>query len=229
MTLIEETFRDMQRNCISYIKTNEALWTAQPAIKAHVLLLEKNYNDLENSIAAQKSNVTAGSVDQKNDLTENLTTRFYALCCKLSFYAKDKNDKVLLNDVNYSISTLEGMTEELLIETFAVILNRGKGYLPKLTDYSVTAKELDTLEKDFESLKKMPVTVDQTSNQHKSATRSIKAVNKVGREILNRLDDAFDGIMAGNIEFLDGWYEARKIKGRPIRKKKATNGTDAKK
>jgi len=229
MTLFEKTFRDMQRNSISYIRTNESLWTAQPAIKANILLLEKNYSDLEASIATQQSNDPSGYVDQKNDLTENLITRFYALDCKLSFYAKDKNDKVLLNDVNYSISTLEGMSDELLVETFAVILKRADEYLGKLEDYNVTAEELNDLGEDFESLKKMPVTVNQTSNQHKSATRSIKAINSEARLILNRLDDAFDGMMVGNTEFLEGWYEARKIKGRPIRKRKASNGTDAKK
>ena len=101
MTLFEKTFRDMQRNSISYIRTNESLWTAQPAIKANILLLEKNYSDLEASIATQQSNDPSGYVDQKNDLAENLLSRCYALDCKLSFYAKDKNDKVLLNDVNY--------------------------------------------------------------------------------------------------------------------------------
>jgi len=228
MTLIEETFRDMQRNSISYMRTNEGLWIAQPAIKAKVLLLEKNFKDLDNSIAAQKGNKKSGYVDQKNNLTENMITRFYALGCKLSFYAREKNDRILLSDVKFSVSSLEGMTEEELAGTFALILKRGREYLPKLTDYSVTAEELDDLEEDLEILKKMPVTVDQTSNQHKSATRTIKSVNKVGREILNMLDDAFDGILAGNIEFLEGWYEVRKIKGRPkiIRKKKNGNGTD---
>ena len=184
---------------------------------------------MDDCIAAQKASNKGGQVDQKNDLTENLVARFYSLDCRLSFYAKDKNDLVLLSDVNYSESALEDMKEEDQTKTFAVILNRAKEYLPKLTDYNVKAAELTALEADFERWKKMPDTVDQTSNQHKAATRTIKSVNKVGRKILGKLDDAVDGNFADNAKFREGWYDARKIKGRPSYKKKNKKGEDTKK
>jgi hypothetical protein len=229
MTLLEETFKDMQRVSISFLRTNESVWTDLVAIKANIILLEKNYKELEDSIAAQKANNTGGPVDQKSNMTEDMVARFYALDCQLSFYAKDKEDLVLLSDVNYSESTLEEMKEENQVTTFALILKRAKEYLPKLTDYNVKADELTELEDDFELWKKMPDVVDQTSNLHKSATRSIKTINRAARKIFNKLDDAFDGNFAGNTKFLEDWYEARKIKGRPIRKRKNNGGTDAKK
>ena len=60
----------------------------------------------------------------------------------------------------------------------------------------------------------------------KMAVRIINEIISEARIILDRLDDAFEAIIRDE-KFLDGWFDARKIKGRSRRKNNGNgNGPD---
>ena len=62
------------------------------------------------------------------------------------------------------------------------------------------------------------------TGNRKTATRSIKELNAEARNIFDQLDDAMEGIITDE-KFIEGWFDARKIKGRHAYAKKTTNGT----
>ncbi len=59
----------------------------------------------------------------------------------------------------------------------------------------------------------MKPTIGVITNDHKSATRSIKDIISEARVQLDKLDDAFEGMLDDD-DFIDGWFAVRKIKGR---------------
>ncbi len=220
MTLEEKTYRTMQKDSIAYLQLNEALWTPKIRIKTNVDLLKTNDKELDVASQAQENNNPGGLVDQKNHQFEVLADNFYSLSCKLRFYAKDTGDMVLLKDVDISESELK----HSVLDTLALcgkILKQAKNYLLIAKDCDLTAEELTKLEKDLEDANKLPIAVNITTNERKSATRSIKEINSESRLILDKLDDALEGMFAGNKDLLEGWFQVRKIKGRPLKKKKA--------
>lgn len=64
----------------------------------------------------------------------------------------------------------------------------------------------------LQGLEKMQPTIGMITNDRKSAGRSIKDLIAEARNLLDKLDDAFDGMVDDNV-FLDGWFAVRKIKG----------------
>ena len=59
----------------------------------------------------------------------------------------------------------------------------------------------------------MHPTISMITNDRKSAGRSIKDLIAEARNMLDKLDDAFEGMTDDGV-FLDGWFAVRKIKGR---------------
>jgi hypothetical protein len=60
----------------------------------------------------------------------------------------------------------------------------------------------------------------------KGAVRSIKVLIAEARKILSKLDDAFEGMIDDN-DFIDGWFDIRKIKGRRKAKPKNDDNNNA--
>ena len=66
----------------------------------------------------------------------------------------------------------------------------------------------------FSNPEKMQPTIGIIVNDRKSAGRPIKEVIAGSCVLLDKLDDAFEGMLDYTDAFLDGWFAIRKIKGR---------------
>ena len=174
---------------------------------------------------AQDENNPGGYVNQKNQQLNVFFRRIYKLECKLSFYAKDNGDQELLNDVSIPESKFDDISEKKALIKCSTILKRGNEYLSKTADYGITADELENLTTELSALEKMQPTIGLVTNDRKSAGRSIKELVADGRRLLEKQDDAFEG-MIDDGAFLDGWFAVRKIKGRNQLKKKDQKGPD---
>ena len=106
------------------------------------------------------------------------------------------------------------------------LLKRGNEYLPKTAGYGITAEELNNLTKELSDLEKMRPTIGLITNDRKSAGRSIKEFIAEARILLDKLDDAFEGMVDDEDAFLDGWFAVRKIKGRHKPKDKDSKDSD---
>ena len=213
MDLKEKTFYEMLKESVSYTQKNQSVWMHLAVIAANVGLLEENERELGLAFKAQDENDPGGYVDQKNQQLTLFFRKIYKLDRKLSFYAKENGDKVLLNDVEVAESTLEQTPEKEALIICSTILKRGNEYLPKTADYGITADELENLTTELSELEKMHPTIGLITNDRKSARRSIKEVIAEARNLLDKQDDAFEGMIDDNA-FIDGWFAVRKIKGR---------------
>ena len=226
MNLKEKTFWEMLKESVSYARKNEEKWMNLAVIAPNVELLEGNERELDLAFKAQDENDPSGYVDQKNQQLAAYFRKIYKLGRKLSFYAKETADRVLLNDVDVAESTFEQTPEKEALIKCSTILKRGNEYLPKTAGYGITAEELNNLTDELSALEKMRPTIGIITNERKSARRSIREVIAEARVLLDKLDDAFEGMVDDEDAFLEGWFAVRKIKGRHKPKDKGPKGSD---
>jgi len=213
MELREKTFAEMQKEAISYLHKNESVWMNLAVIAANVATLEESDQELDHAFKAQDENDPGGHVAQKNEQLTVFFRKIFKVGRKLSFYAKETGDKVLLNDTDVPESTFILLPEKEALIKCSTILKRGNEYLAKTSAYGITASELENLTAELSDMEKMQPTIGIITNDRKSAGRSIKEVIAGTRILLDKLDDAFEG-MIDDDAFIDGWFAVRKIKGR---------------
>ena len=228
MNLKGKTFWEMEKESVSYALKNENIWMNLAVIAANVKLLEENERELNLAFKAQDENNPGGYVNQKNQQLTVFFRKIYKLECKLSFYAKNNSDQELLNDVSIPESKFDVISEKKALIKCSTILKRGNEYFSKTADYGITAVELENLTTELAELEKMHPTIGLITNDRKSAGRSIKELISEGRRLLDKQDDAFEG-MIDDDAFIDGWFAVRKIKGRHLPNVKNDTGTDEKK
>jgi len=100
MDLKEKTFGEMLKESVSYLHKNESIWMKLAVIAANVEALEGNEHELDLAFKAQDENDPGGHVAQKNEQLTAFFRKIYKVGRKLSFFAKETGDKVLLNDVD---------------------------------------------------------------------------------------------------------------------------------
>ncbi len=212
-----KTFLEMEKESISYIHKNESYWIEKAVLAAVVNDLEKNEHSLENAFIDQDSSDPGGHVTQKNQMRSKFIHNVYRLGRKLSLYAKNAGDEVLLNDVDIAESTFMKSSEKEALVSCGKIIKRGYECLERVSAYDVTADELKSLSEDLAVMENMQPQIGVVTNDRKSAVRSIEELTKEARILLDKLDDGFEG-MIDDQSYLDGWFAIRKIKGRPIPK-----------
>ena len=213
MDLRGKTFWEMEKESISYARKNENVWTKQAIIDATLTSLEVNEQELDLAFKAQDENDPSGHVAQKNERLSTFFRKVYKLGRKLSLYAKNAVDKVLLNDVAIAETTFSLLPEKEALIKCSKIIKRGYDYLGKTADYGITAEELQSLRTELNSLEKMKPLIGVITNERKSARRSIKELIIEAHTELDKLDDAFEGLVDDD-NFISGWFAVRKIKGR---------------
>lgn len=213
MDLKGRTFWEMEKEAISYVRKTENEWVSKSIIAATVANVVQNEQELSAAFKAQDANDPGGHIDQKNGMLTKFFKKIYKLSRKLSFYGKNSNDHVLLNDVSIAETAFDHMAEKKALIKCNTIIKRGIEYLDKASAYDVTADDLESLGAELAILEQMKPTIGVITNDHKSATRSIKDLISEAHVELDKLDDAFEGLI-DNDDFIDGWFAIRKIKGR---------------
>jgi hypothetical protein len=228
MNQLEKTFMDMQNSCISVGKKYEIEFNKYLLIKDDFGLLIKNEADLVETINDQAKNDTEGHVAQKRIEMANIAKAIYKLGRSLSHFAKKNNNQVLLKAVDISETKLNVGEENEIKQRFKKILAAARENISQLAPYGITVASLDALDAQYAKVASMPETINTVIANRKSATRSIKDLNSEARVILDRLDDAIEGIITDD-KIIDAWFDARKIKGRRvIERKEEENGDDTK-
>ena len=217
MELKTKTFWEMEKASIFFMHQNEKVWIQKAVLAAVVNDLEKNELNLEDAFKAQEANDPGGQVAQKNQQLNVFFHNVYRLARKLSFFAKDSGDKVLLNDTNIAETIFQKTSEKMALIKCSSILKRGYEYLDKAAGYEITAEELKSLTDELAILENLQPQIGVITNDRKRAVRSIRDLTAEARGLLDKLDDGFEG-MIDDESYLSRWFAIRKIKGRHIPK-----------
>ena len=213
MDIRGKTFWEMEKESISYARKNESVWINKAVIAATVTALEDNERELDLAFKAQDENDPGGYVAQKNQQFEEFFRRIFKLGRKLSYYAMNSKNKILLKDVSISKSQLLKLPEKEALIKCNTMIKRGNEYLSATVEYDVTEAELEMLANDLLLLEKAKPSIGVVVNDRKSAGRSVKELMKEARSLLITLDNGFEGLIDDE-NFIEGWFAIRKIKGR---------------
>jgi len=213
MTTIDKTFKGMENECINYGNANKPIWISNLIIKSLFDSLTVNNTQLDSAIELQKQSDPTGMTTNKNKKIEALINRTYIMGRKLTLYAKQSKNTILLNDVDINESSMMHLDDDKLFLTCNLIIKRGRENLTATTSYGVTTVELDGIAADVAAIKALPSTISTVTSDHKTATKAITRIISEARIIIDQLDDAIEGMIT-NQTFIDGWFDARKIKGR---------------
>lgn len=214
----EKAFWQMQNKCLTFCIAQEKSWKSYPVIATLVQLLESNNNQLITALKALE-NKSANPNHTNNDyaLTQ-FSEKLYRLSRKLSLYAKMTGNELLLNEVDISENALYSYSEDKLLRMFSNILNLAKRHINNLSDYMISTEEVDALRLELNHLKHEYINKNQILNKRIATPRSVKELLIEARKLLDRLDDAFVGLI-NKPEFIKQWFEIRKINNPPVLKR----------
>jgi hypothetical protein len=215
MNYLERTFWSSEKNCVLYLQQHDTFWINIPMLSTLIGLLIANEKSIDDAVLVQNQNKDSGVVDKKKEQTMAFIKRCYRLDRKLTLFAKRTNNQVLLKDADISEATFLESGINAATNTCTAVITLGRKYLAQTADYGITSQELDALETELVEIKKLPAEAQVNKNEHKTTTHSIKQLVVTAHSILDQLDDGLEGMIEDQ-DFINGWFEARKIKGRHI-------------
>ena len=209
----DQNFWNMVKDTLAFFFDNTTEWITNVILKKNVELLETKEAELALANQTQKEKDTRGSTTQKGLQLKKMTQLAYKLGCKLTSFALETGDKVLLGLVNFSLSDLGEGTEIEVITRCQIIADRATFFLPQLTDYTVTAGEITLYQTEIDKFKKMPAERDLIANQRKTAVKSISQIVAETRELFEKIDNNVDGFIE-NETFVAEYHQMRAINNR---------------
>jgi hypothetical protein len=220
-----KTFWDMQNECISFARLYQDLWTKYEFIKSDIEGLETISKEISGYYNQQNDSDTSGQVAQKNQNLIALGEETYIIGRALCHLAKTSNNLVLLAAADVPKTGLCKGEEKDIISKIKSMLNLARTNIKDLAAYDVTVEMLNEKEEKLNKISDMPTAIVNIKSKRKTAKRSINELIAAARILLDQLDDAFEAVIR-DAKFVNGWFDARKIKGRHTNGKKSNGNGD---
>ncbi len=216
---------NMYQAVIDLFNVSPAVWnTIIPVLNAFGLF-HGLYDQLTGKGLNQQQGNTKGYTAQKNKQKAALIKLAKGLALKLTGYAKVNNNAILLQAVDYSISQLDRSREFDLVNICQTIHNKGVEFKTAAADYDITDGELADMQTALDLFKPMSTKRDNVGDTRTLATGSIEKMLKEGVRLLDLLDPLVEGLIK-NKEFVDAYFQARKITDRTGRGKGKDENND---
>lgn len=213
----EKAFWQMQNNCLTFCIENKIQWKDYPVINTLVNLLESNSNQLIMALKALETNDPQGKSKNKDAQLNLFSEKIYRLSRKITLFAKMTGNELLLSEVDISESSLFSYSEDKLLRIYTNILNLANRHIKHLKEYSITTSEVDSLRLELNNLKHIYISKNHLFNKRISTPKSVKELIIESTKILDRLDDAFEGLIKDD-KFKQKWLKLRRSKVSPILK-----------
>lgn len=218
MTEQEKLFVKMVNDIIHYLQKNRSIWESFPVIVRTVNDLIYEEGCIDSAWLKQEHLTTSGQTSDKYAQINETVGKAFRLARKLTFFAKDTKNVVLLEKVSVAESWFTADGESETFKRCSSIVTIARQYLGSTAEYGVTSEELAILEQTIARVSQLPAELAMITSERKAATQAIKTHSARAKEILSSLDDAFEGIIDDSA-FVDAWFEMRKIKRRSKVKK----------
>lgn len=211
MTAREEAvlsmFRSTQQHCTNnnaIISTNAAFMASFNSFNAQLSTL------ISTETKAQKK--TKGVAKDKETLRAELVQAAYDLAAQIFAYANKQKNQTLKKQVDFSITDLERIKDELLVPTCNNIKTQASSNLTALTDYQVTAATLTAFQKSIDDYSAAVPTPRLAIAAKTADNKLVKATIKEISSILkNEMDKTVVAFRKAHPSFVTEYFEARKI------------------
>ncbi len=203
---------------VSMYKSVEAHCTANQTIIATSVAFLASFNVFiaklaslfTNQSAAQKQ--TKGVAIDKEALKAALIQAAYDIASVVFAYASKSKNETLKQSVNFSITDLDRLKDELIVPVCNNIKKAANDNIIALADYGVTAATLTALQTNLDNYAGSTAKPRLAKTQKTTDNKNVKAVMKEIDEILkNEMDKTVVIFRAANPTFVTKYTEVRKI------------------
>lgn len=190
---------------------NKNEWKTVKAIDDKVTALKKSVKQLKKLGDSQKAGTKGHAEDKKNKRKE-MGEQSLVVCQTLAAYAQDKDNEVLLGEIDFEISDFIRGKDTDAAQRSKLVHKRADEHKADLAaDYGITQTDLDALDlaiNDFEAVIAAPRTAKANT---KAATTAIKKEFKNFDKILVGLDGLMVRFKKPNVDFYNAYLNARTI------------------
>ena len=191
-------------------------------LKSARIRLKEVILELGNAVQKQSTNIT-GITEEKMQRRQKMTDETFVVGQLMSAFAIAKNLKALDADVNYSITTLNRMSDDEVGEICNKVYLKALENLPDMADYGITTNVLDELKALIDNYNAKTQVNKVAVNQRSEQTKVIAKLIREGKAILS---NSFDKLMLilrnTNPEAYNAYVAARN--SMPKRHAKKSNG-----
>ena len=124
-------FLNMTGNVIAAMRNEETLWMNEPEVKAGFEAVETDYRAIISKSDQVSGMNKTGHTSAKNNVFDSMCAQTYKLCRKMAGYAKTRNDKVLLAQVDLSLTAISRGPELEVISRCAGLADLAETNLTK--------------------------------------------------------------------------------------------------
>ena len=178
--------------------------------------------NLGNAVQKQSTNIS-GYTEEKKQRRQKMTDQTFVVGQLVSAFAIVKNMIALDGDVNYSITTLNRMSDDEVGEICNKVYLKAKEHLADLADYGITTAVLNELKELIDNYNSKTQLNKVTLEQKSEQTKIIAQLIKDGKALLT---NSFDKLMLilrnTNPEAYNAYVAARN--SMPKRHAKKSNG-----
>jgi len=201
------------------MQKNESQWRSVPVLVELYNRLVELEADIVRYEQMQQAVSTKAEIAQRKQDSELLAKSFYKLSRRLLLFAQNTNNATLAQQCDISEPKLKAKNANNLIITCTSLLELGRQYQNQASNYQISDTELKDLERDLENFKALPRELLHVGNESRRATRELKSTLIEVRKILQKIDFGIEGMITDE-NFIKGWNDVRRIKSRPLPKKK---------
>ena len=218
-----------QENHLSMFKTVDIATENHATVIDAILPLKSARTELKqiivnlgNAVQKQSTNIS-GYTEEKKQRRQKMTDQTFVVGQLVSAFAIAKNMTALDGDVNYSITTLNRMSDDEVGEICNKVYLKAKEHLADLADYGITTAVLNELKELIDNYNSKTQLNKVTLEQKSEQTKIIAQLIKDGKALLT---NSFDKLMLilrnTNPEAYNSYVAARN--SMPKRHAKKSNG-----
>ena len=226
MKQLHQNFWNMQKDSLAFFDKKQDVWSGIPVLKTNVEKLKANEVLISQADKTQKENNPSGHTTQKDLQFETMVRFGYKLSCKVTSYALEIEDKVLLTAVSFSPSQLEQGTENEVVTRCQIIADKALENLDRLTGYCVTTVDIEAFQQAIDQFKKMPAERNLIVNERKGAVKTIPELIAEARLLFEKLDNNVDGLVDDPV-FINDYHQIRLINSRKASRNTIKTETEA--
>lgn len=227
MTSRDEAKLSMYRAVSQHCSANATIVNTNLAFKASNISMDAKIATLlttETSVQKQ----TKGVAQDKGTLRATVVQSAFDTASQVYAYANKTKNDTLKQIVNYSITDLERIKDDLLIPTCNNIKKAANDNLAALADYGVTAATLTAFQTDMDnysiSVAKPRLAKTQKTTDNKNVKTTMKEIDNILKE---EMDKTVVSFRKTNPDFVTKYKEVRKIVDPATLKKADKTKTDA--
>ena len=218
-----------QENHLSMFKTVDIATENHATVIDAILPLKSARTELKqiivnlgNAVQKQSTNIS-GYTEEKKQRRQKMTDQTFVVGQLVSAFAIAKNMTALDAEVNYSITTLNRMSDDEVGEICNKVYLKAKEHLADLADYGITTAVLNELKELIDNYNSKTQLNKVTLEQKSEQTKIIAQLIKDGKALLT---NSFDKLMLilrnTNPEAYNAYVAARN--SMPKRHAKKSNG-----